>query len=202
MPASQHLTKLTYLFEVVADEDAPDQLKSDILDYLHGTDGLTRAMAALQPIENGDDARFEGLANRARPIAQATRVYDVISAFADELPETATLKQTLTFAAVARGHYLDQTGQGELHRAASLAKDTRLPTNLNHTLWGQMDALFKAVKGNDGRSTYVKLSPKGVALLRRVLHRMRVAQQNGDGLGVEALGSPVESITDHIRNGR
>lgn len=201
MPASQHLTKLTYLFEVVADDNAPDQLKNDILLYLHSTDGLNRAMAALQPIENGDDSRFESLATRARPIAQATRVYAVLAAFADELPETATLKQTLTFAAVARGHYLHQTGQGDLHRAASLAQDPRLPKNLNHTLWGQMDDLFKAVTSDDGRATDVKLSPKGVALLRRVLHRMRVAHQDADALHVAPLDSLIQSITDHMRDG-
>lgn len=202
MPASQHLTKLTYLFEVAADENAPKALKRDILDYLYSEDGMGRVMAALQPIETGDDREFESLSDRARPIAQANRVHDILSAFAEELPSNATLKQVLTFARVAQGHYLDQTGQGQLSQRKTLATDQRLPKDLGHTLHNALAVFFEPLdqeEQDDSRNRPIKLSADGVALLRRVLHRMRESQRERDGLKAHSGGDPVQTVTDYIR---
>lgn len=205
MPASQHLTKLTYLFEVAADEHAPVELKNDILDYLHSDLGLSRVMAALMPLEQGDDVTFETLAQRARPLAQANRVHDILSAFAEELPTNATLKQALVFARVAQGHYLNRTGQGDLAQRKTLMADSRLPKDLGHTLHTALAVFFEPIDPEtlpDERNKPVKLSAEGVALLRRVLHRMHESQRERDGLAANVGDDPVQSITDHIRRGR
>lgn len=54
MPATEHLTRLGYLFEVLADPNSPEKLTKEIKGYLYSDPGMTRVMEALVPVEHGD----------------------------------------------------------------------------------------------------------------------------------------------------
>jgi len=203
MPEIDHLAKLTYLFEIVADKNAPEPLKKEIENYLESNDGLGRVTQALTPLWFEADALFEDLAKRARPIAQASRVYGILAAFAEEMPR-GTLKQALVFSRVAQQHYLEETGQGELQGPKRLSKGHNLlSSNVNQTLHNALAVFFEPVEldsfAPDSRSRPVRLSRDGLLLLRRILGRMRVAQTSADGLNET---DTVETITELFRDGR
>jgi len=190
MPATEHLIRLGYLFEVLADPDSPHELTCEITDYLYSEAGMSRIMEYLVPIESGD-ARFDALTEKVRPVAQAARIVRVVRAFAEELPNS-TARQQLALAKIAQAEFLHR--EGFLSKPPTIKSLTDeepiLTKSLNHTIQISLADLVtqppqKSDSILDRRSDPVSLKPKGKEFIQRILRRMRMSDRplNDDGSG-------------------
>lgn len=201
MPATEHLTRLGYLFEVLADPNSPPEITREITNYLYSEAGMSRVMEALVPVEHGD-ARFDALSEKARPIAQAARIVRVLRAFAEQLPNS-TARQQLALAKIAQAEFLHRLGYGDPPTVGSLtASDPLLTTSLNHTIHTSLARLVKqqprdADSLQDRRSDPISLRPEGKEFIQRLLHRIRMTDRPITADATDA--NVIDTITDRMR---
>lgn len=201
MPATEHLTRLGYLFEVLADPNSPEKLTKEIKGYLYSDPGMTRVMEALVPVEHGD-AKFDALSEKARPIAQAARIVRVVRAFAEELPHS-TARQQLALVRIAQADLLHRQGYAKEATVKSLTSEEPLLTSsLTHTI---QTSLTKFVTQppqpsdalSDRRSDPISLRPEGRQFIHRLLGRMRMTDKPVTHEGSEEV---IEGITNQLRD--
>lgn len=173
MPPTDHLTKLTYLFDVLGDPNAPKRLKESIKDYLYSEKGLNRAMDALAEVRS-NDVEFERLAEAAKPIAQASRTVAVIRALAREMPDRSTLRQALALALVAQRQFAADAYDASLVTATELSQDDLLGPSLYNTTLRLKPLLSEEEDADDARKTRFGLSSEGRALIHKVISHLRL----------------------------
>lgn len=200
MPATEHLTRLGYLFEVLADVNSPEKLTKEIKDYLYSEAGMSRVMEALTPVEQGE-ARFDALSEKARPVAQAARIVRVVRAFAEELPNS-TARQQLALAKIAQADLLHRQGYAKEATVKSLTgQEPLLTSSLTHTI---QTSLAKFVTQppqlsdalTDRRSDPISLRPEGRRFIHRLLGRMRMTDKPVSHAGSDEV---IEGITNQLR---
>lgn len=201
MPATEHLTRLGYLFEVLADPESPAGLTKEIEDYLYSEAGMSRVMEALVPLERGE-ARFDALTEKARPIAQAARIVRVVRAFTEELPKS-TARQQLALVRIAQADLMHREGYSKAATVKSLTTmEPLLTSSLTHTVQTSLaEFVMQPPQASDAlsdrRSDPISLKPEGRKFIHRLLGRMRMTDKP---MGQARDKELVKEITDQLRD--
>jgi len=196
MPATDHLIRLGYLFEVLADDYAPETLRKEVTDYLYSDHGIGRITQAMQAVENGQDALFNEITAKARPIALNARVVRTCRAWAEVTPKLSARDQ-LILALVAQMDFIHQNWDGERPtQTAVRSADATVRPSFNYVLVGELRSLVESRRPDsfeDGRSDTLALTTAGRSVILKLLQAMRAGQS--------VTGSPVISkITDQLRD--
>jgi hypothetical protein len=196
MPATEHLIRLGYLFEVLADDQAPEALQREVRDYLYSDQGMGRVTQAMNSVENGQDARFNQITDKARPVALNTRVVRTCRAWAKVTPRLSARDQ-LILALVAQMDFIRQTWGGKrTTQTAVKAADPAVRPSLNYVLEGELRSLIESNKADafeDGRSDALALTSAGKVVIHNLLRAMRANQS--------VAGPPeIGQITDQLRD--
>jgi len=196
MPATDHLIRLGYLFEVLADDDAPRALQKEVSDYLHSERGMGRITQAMVAVENGQDARFNQITDKARPIALNARVVRTCRAWAEVTPKLSARDQLL-LALVAQMDFIHQHWDGErATQTAVRSASEAIRPSFHYALEGDLRGLIESRKPDsfeDGRTDTLSLTLNGRSLIQDLLRAMRAGQS--------VTGSPeVSQIINQLRD--
>lgn len=196
MPATDHLIRLGYLFEVLADDDAPEALQKEVRDYLYSERGMGRVTHAMEAVENGQDVRFNQITDKARPIALNARVVRTCRAWSEVAPKL-TARDQLVLALVAQMDFIHHAWAGERPtQAAVKAADPAIRPSLHYVLERELRSLIECRRPDsfdDQRSDTMTLSPAGQRVIQKLLRAMRASQS--------VSGPPnVEQIADQLRD--
>lgn len=196
MPATDHLIRLGYLFEVLADDDAPEALQKEVRDYLYSERGMGRITQAMEAVENGQDVSFNQITEKARPVALNARVVRTCRAWAEVTPKL-TARDQLILALVAQMAFNHHAwGAERPTQAAVKAAHTAIRPSLHYVLEHELGNLIESRRPDsfdDQRSDTLALSRAGQRVIENLLRAMRASQS--------VTGSPdVEQITDQLRD--
>jgi hypothetical protein len=196
MPATDHLIRLGYLFEVLADDHAPEALQKEVRDYLYSDHGMGRVTQAMNAVENGQDVRFNQITDKARPIALNTRVVRTCRAWAEVTPKLSARDQ-LILALVAQMDFIHENWSGDRPtQTAVRSADAAIRPSFNYVLVGELGSLIESRRPDsfeDGRSDSLALTSAGHSVIQKLLRAMRAGQ---------AVSGPPEiaQITDQLRD--
>jgi hypothetical protein len=165
MPQIEPLIRLGYLFDVLADHRAPDDLKARVREYL-GDDGLGEVMTALRPPSMSKP--FKNISDAARPYAQAGQIIRVLRAFAKAMPPRTTIRQALALAIIAQGDFASKP-----NRAADVSKGEPLGDLYNTTMRLEDAKLIESTGTIYDRDQPFALTGEGRRVIAKVLRHLR-----------------------------
>lgn len=185
MPASEPRTRLGYLFEVLADGRAPEELKKRVRDYLYG-EGRADVQAALESPTISD--QFKRLSDEARPHAQSGKVIGVLRALATAMPATATIRQALALMIIAQGDFA-----GEPRRQVDVKNDEPLSASLYSTTLA-LDRWITSDHAPTDRDKPHRLNAEGRALVGEILRVLRQHQSDTETKAMAALADEADVV--------
>lgn len=172
MPNADPLYRLGYLFDVLEDRRAPDDLKDRVRRYLYGP-GFNDVIAALEPPSMTNE--FKRLSDEARPHSQTGRVVNVLRALASAMPPTATIRQALALMVFAQGDFAGEPRRQADVKAGEPLSDSLYATTLSLAQW------IEPVPGqNLNRDKPHRLTAEGKALVMEVLRVLRQPARDTD----------------------
>lgn len=190
MPATDHLTRLGYLFEVLADDAAPKALQKEVGDYLYSERGMGRIIQAMSVVEDGKDAWFNELTAKARPVALNARVVRTCRAWAEVTPKLSARDQLL-LALVAQMDFIHQNWDGERPtQTAVKSASAAIRPSFNYALEGELRSLIESRRPDsfeDARSDTLALTSAGQSIIQDLLRAMRAGQSVTGSLEVSQI---------------